>query len=592
MGVNIMNRLALNTSLGLITSAVVGLGLVNAPVHGQSSATHLGYPAPSYPNIPNPKTIEEIMPFARAAARNESGFTGYGFGEVKAGEKVVIVTQSTDDESEMYIEAILRALREREITPIRMSDYEIMGVSREDARALAEAIGSLGLTQTSEQGWAEACGYFSENRWKAREYLKENHPDLFDRCNPPGIAEQLSPELLEIYMTMQRSRSVIPGYINEYIAEHPDVRGVFYGRGGPTWQSFAPRSDNWLGVFTFDNRAEAVSPMVSFPADVWLMVDEKILEPAAAVDKITNTDPEGTDVWWDLSEEQAQKWAGSMYLRGHIFMFAQQGFGSRGGASNVRYPAQEPIWFPMEPVVRLNGTVAGHGSHSGIFPRVEAVWENGYLQEIRGGGLYGDLMRALYEIPEMHTEIWPLRTDPGYFWHFETAVATNPKGLRPDITQSRLAAERMRGGVMHWALGSQVRNDEDAEHHHIPTRLNPEFEKRVGLAASHGFHIHTYFNTFKVHIRGSDRWLTLFDKGRPTGLDDPEVRALASRYGDPDSILATEWTPEIPGINVPGDYEAYSADPWPYQKAIQERINAGTYNTYNPYNPYRESSAD
>ena len=578
-----MKSLALNIILGLMTAVLVGMGLVDTPVQSQNGPGHLGYPAPSHPSIPNPQTVEEIMPFARAAAKNESSFLGYSFGELKPGEKAVIVTQTTDDEAEIYIEAIMKAVEERGAKLIRISDYDIMGVTREQAKAVDEAITALGLNQTAEQGWAEACGYFSENRWKARAHLQEKHPDLYKLCNPPGITELLSPEHLEIYQTMLRSGRVIPGYMNKYLAENPDIRGVFYGRGGPVWQQFAPESDNWLGIFTFDNRLEAVTPMVSFPADVWLMVDEKILEPASATDKVTVTDPEGTDVWWDLSEEQAQKWAGSMYLRGHIFMFAQQGFGSIGGASNVRYPVQASEWIPMEPVVRLNGTIAGHASHSGLYPRVELSYENGYLRKIQGGGIYGDLLRALYEIPEMHQLKWPLRTEPGYFWHFETAMATNPKALRPNILKERLSAERMRGGVTHWGMGSQVRNDEGAAHPHLPTKLNPEFEKEHGLTAEHGFHIHNYFNTYQVHIRGSNRWLTLFEKGRPTPLDDPAVRALASRYGDPDKITATEWIPEIPGINVPGDYMAYSADPWPYQKAVQERVNSGTYNTYNPY---------
>ena len=47
-----------------------------------------------------------------------------------------------------------------------------------------------------------------------------------------------------------------------------------------------------------------------------------------------------------------------------------------------------------------------------------------------------------------------------------------------------------------------------------------------------------------------------------TSLDDPEVRALASRYGDPDYLLAEDWIPEVPGINAPGDYmKDYAAQP-------------------------------
>ncbi len=30
----------------------------------------------------------------------------------------------------------------------------------------------------------------------------------------------------------------------------------------------------------------------------------------------------------------------------------------------------------------------------------------------------------------------------------------------------------------------------------------------------------------------------LFDRGRPSAFDDPEVRAVASKYGDPDKLLA------------------------------------------------------
>ena len=53
-------------------------------------------------------------------------------------------------------------------------------------------------------------------------------------------------------------------------------------------------------------------------------------------------------------------------------------------------------------------------------------------------------------------------------------------------------------------------------------------------------------------------------------MDSPEVRALASRYGDPDKVLATEWIPEVPGINAPGDYESYGEDPYAYDKQVME----------------------
>ena len=55
--------------------------------------------------------------------------------------------------------------------------------------------------------------------------------------------------------------------------------------------------------------------------------------------------------------------------------------------------------------------------------------------------------------------------------------------------------------------------------------------------------------------------LTVIDKGHLTALDDPQVRDLAAKYGDPDRILAAEWSPGVPGIDAPGSYEEYAREP-------------------------------
>ncbi len=54
--------------------------------------------------------------------------------------------------------------------------------------------------------------------------------------------------------------------------------------------------------------------------------------------------------------------------------------------------------------------------------------------------------------------------------------------------------------------------------------------------------------------------------GRLTAMDDPEVRQLAAKYGDPDEILKEDWIPQIPGITCSGSYEEYAGDPgrWIY----------------------------
>ncbi len=65
----------------------------------------------------------------------------------------------------------------------------------------------------------------------------------------------------------------------------------------------------------------------------------------------------------------------------------------------------------------------------------------------------------------------------------------------------------------------------------------------VDMPVNH-YHLYLYFITHVVHTRDG-RTVTLVDRGRPTALDDPEVRALAATYGDPDEILSLDWIPEL-----------------------------------------------
>jgi hypothetical protein len=65
-------------------------------------------------------------------------------------------------------------------------------------------------------------------------------------------------------------------------------------------------------------------------------------------------------------------------------------------------------------------------------------------------------------------------------------------------------------------------------------------------------------------------------------LNSPEIRALASRYGDPKELLADDWAPHLPGINAPGRYEDYAKDPWKTLTQVMKKIDAGTYEYFYP----------
>lgn len=57
---------------------------------------------------------------------------------------------------------------------------------------------------------------------------------------------------------------------------------------------------------------------------------------------------------------------------------------------------------------------------------------------------------------------------------------------------------------------------------------------------------------------------------------DPEVRALAARYGEPDKLLRKDFVHPLPGINVPGNYNDYARNPGDYWKQWARDIESGS----------------
>ena len=131
--------------------------------------------------------------------------------------------------------------------------------------------------------------------------------------------------------------------------------------------------------------------------------------------------------------------------------------------------------------------------------------------------------------------------------------------------------------MIHWGLGITLHHDPGVQ---TQSQQLLDFTAKYNLPRDHGFHTHTYFSTYRVHLRSADRWVTLIDNGRLTSLDNADVRALASRYGDPDRLLAEDWRPEIPGINAPGSYAAdYAPNPWRTVKSVIDSVR-GEYKEF------------
>ena len=524
------------------------------------------------------------MPAARQLVRNKSGFLGVGMGVVQAGETILIVP--TLDSDPMVVDAVTRALSERKVTAHVKYTYELLGQNKEDVLRQREAyrrgkrVEEAGLYQAT----AWITGQFPDPD-PPKQWLKERRPDVYAELFPneaPGadgtVAKTQEP------LSWAQEMAQVGAAIQKYLKQHVYVRGVFWGTGGGTGlrRAMYPMQDKFLGTFVNDNIYTLQSRMTDYPGDVWQLAEEQLLEPLVYVERIEITDPEGTNLSANLTPDMAERWSQGAYQRGHLYMFPNQATG-RFGYSFVDYPSFQQKWLAREPIARIEGVLAGTNGHGGFFPRWEITFKNGFIADVKGGGAQGAALKEFLQYPGLNERTYPYHQTPGFWYLYEIAFGSHPKGFRnpqPILESGDTLPERARSGVVHWGLGIRLWHDPDAP---TESKVWSDFTKKHNVPFDHGWHTHTYFTTYKVRLRNANKWVALLDKGRMTSLDDPEVRALASRYGEPDDVLAEDWIPEVPGINAPGDYlRDYAQKPGAYALKVIDKAGKGTYEHYYP----------
>ena len=310
---------------------------------------------------------------------------------------------------------------------------------------------------------------------------------------------------------------------------------LIHGKGGPVPKT-AHRYEQipWLRTEHFLQRS------TTYPLDLHLLINKKTWDPIwekGRGGKARLTDPEGTDISWTYWE---QYYDGNRYgfsatpRNGHLFS------------------------HPVPPLIaeeNAAGVVAGTTSHfSKAFPQIKVELEAGQVVKVVGGDAYGDAWRDLLE--ESRRTQYPCFPRPGLFYLWEAAIGTNPKILRPGHIELHSSGgfewERRRSGVIHMGFGTLWRAPEE------------KWAGERGLLYGH-LHVHLLLPTLVV-IAKNGREHVVIRKGRLTALDDPEVRKLAAKYGDPDELLKEDWIPQIPGVTCAGSYEEYARDPgrWIY----------------------------
>ncbi|MBI4481305.1 MAG: hypothetical protein HY652_00305 [Acidobacteria bacterium] len=305
---------------------------------------------------------------------------------------------------------------------------------------------------------------------------------------------------------------------------------VIEGLGGPQpVNSFRWERIPWTTVEKFFS--------ADFPAEVQDLIDKKIWDAFKNARRIRIKDPEGTDLTWSVKPEHIDKllreYDDPIYPRGTYDIV------KRGHISLT------PLFMAM-PDIDAKGIVAGTINHAGVFPHTKLYVEGGKVVRVEAGGRYGE---AIQQVLKKYEDVqYPGFPGKGVGWFIEAALGTNPKVARVStVTKGEsMLWERGRSGVIHWGFGVSIP---------VTASQLKEYTEKVraeNLTRGH-FHIHTYFNTIDVETRDG-KTVRVADKGRITFLDDPEVRQVAAKYGDPDELLQEAWIPAVPGINAKGDY--------------------------------------
>ncbi|WP_420732315.1 hypothetical protein, partial [Hwanghaeella sp. 1Z406] len=267
------------------------------------------------------------------------------------------------------------------------------------------------------------------------------------------------------------------------------------------------------------------------------------------------TDPEGTDMsftnhdeYWDANREfynpelTARTWTGNehfgkTYLPGHIT-----------GRPWMFHPFKEDGC----------GIIAGTTNHIAPCDWTQLVVENSKITQINEGGEFG---RKLRDVMEQTKDIqYPTFPDKGIMHWWEASIGTNPHIHRPrkDFPSGFVNClyERVRSGVIHMGFGTIISSMAERE------------AARMGHLVGH-WHLHLYFPTYTCEMAGDNE--NIIENGRLQALDDPEIRKICSKYGDPEMWMDESWNPAVPGINMDGDYwDHYAKDPLHWVKTELE----------------------
>src|ERR1041385_4223484 len=152
-------KLRAMTVIGTTAALVCLTTLLPGPSTAQTGAATRKYTEPRYPSYLRPvKTVNDLMPNARALVRNKAAALGLGMGVAKQGETTALVTSAGAED--MAIQAIQKAFVERGVKIVIVPEYELAGVTKQDVADLAKINAENNSDRFDSENFSGGTGWF------------------------------------------------------------------------------------------------------------------------------------------------------------------------------------------------------------------------------------------------------------------------------------------------------------------------------------------------------------------------------------------------------------------------------------------------
>ena len=188
--------------------------------------------------------------------------------------------------------------------------------------------------------------------------------------------------------------------LKSYLGEHPGYTTVYAGDAGEGHYRISI-GDAFKANWMYHTYEELAARYPTIPGALQDLIENKMLAQFGRAAEVRITDPEGSDIGWDVTAEEAELWARGARIPWHMigstiegvrFALVRPAFGGKIEGSLEGFERHAARNYPT-----INGVVAGTVNHSGFMPHIRVTVEEGRIASVEGGGEYGERLTAVID---------------------------------------------------------------------------------------------------------------------------------------------------------------------------------------------------